>query len=165
MTDDVLAGGELPALVKFAVIRQIDLRHDAQQHSAMDDHAAIVEVSPVTQRRPDDKDREEVAAGRDQAIELPLHFVEHRVLEQQIIDRIGGNPELREHHQADAGLVAGGEELQHIVGVLPRIGDGDMRNAGSDADEFVAVRRKERGHSSYLTIAICRTSSSPTPPR
>ncbi len=165
LADDVLAGGELPPLVKFPVIRQIDLGHDAEQRSAMDDHAAIVEMSPVTQRRPDDKDREEVAACGDQSIELPLHFVEHRVLEQQIIDRIGGNSELREHHQGDAGLVARSKEIEDIVGVLPRIGDCDMRNAGSKADEFVAVRRKERGHSSTLTISIYRTSSSPTPPR
>ncbi len=140
LTDDVLAGGELPPLVKFPVIRQIDLGHDAEQLSAMDDDAAIVEVSAVTQRRPDGKDREEVATGGDQSIELPLHFVEQRVLEQQIIDGIGGNSQLREHHQGDAGLVARSEEIQDIVGVLPRIGDCDMRNAGSEADEFVAVR-------------------------
>ncbi len=140
LTDDVLAGGELPPLVKFPVIRQIDFGHNAEQLSAMDDHAAIVEVSPVPQRRPDGKDRKEVAACGDQPIELPLHFVEHRVLEQQIIDRIGGNPELREHHQGDAGLVARSEEIEDIVGILPRIGDCDMGNAGSEADEFVAVR-------------------------
>ncbi len=77
----------------------------------MDDHAAIVKVPAVTQRRPDGKDREEVTAGGDQPVELPLYFVEHRILEQQIIDRIGGNPELREHHQGDADLVARSEEI------------------------------------------------------
>ncbi len=165
LTNDVLARGELPPLVKFPVIRQIDLGHNAEQLSAMDDYAAIVEVSSVPQRRPDGKAREQVTACRDQPVELPLHLVEHRVLEQQIIDRIGGNPELREHHQADAGLVARSEEVQDIVGILPRISDRGMRNAGSEADEFVAVRRKERGHSSSFTISICRTSSLPTPPR
>ena len=52
LTNDVLAGGKLPPLVKFPVIGQIDLGHNAQQHSAMDDHAAIIEVSPVTNGAP-----------------------------------------------------------------------------------------------------------------
>ena len=130
----------MPPFVKFPVIRQIYLGHDPEQLSAMDHRAAIVEVSAVPQRRPDDKDREEAATGGDQTIELPRRFIEHRVLEQQIIDRIGGNSQFRENHQGDAGLVAGGEEVHDIVRVLPRIGDGDVRNAGCDADEFVAVR-------------------------
>ena len=94
----------------------------------------------MPQRRPDGKDREEVAAGGDQPIELPLHLIEHRILEQQIVDCIGRNSQLREHHQGDAGLVARSEEIQGIVGVLPRICDCDMGNTGSEADEFVAVR-------------------------
>ena len=139
LTDDVLSRGEVPALIEFAVVRQKHLGDDAEQPSAMDDDAAIVEMPAVPQRRPDDKDREEVAAGGDQPVELALHLVEHRVLEQQIVDRIGRKAELREHHQGDPGLVAGGEQVQDIVGVLPRIGDCDMRDAGADADEFVTV--------------------------
>ncbi len=105
----------------------------------MDGDAAIVEMPAVPQRRADDKDREEVATGRDQPLQLPLHFVEHRVLKQQIIDRISREAELREHHQGNPGHVAGGEQAQDIGGVLPRVGDRDMRDARADADELVAV--------------------------
>ena len=97
----------MPPFIEFAVIRQKHLGHDAEQASAMDDDAAIVEMPAVPQRRADDKHREEVAACREQPIDLPLDLVEHGVLEQQIVDRIGRKPELGEHHQGDPGLVAG----------------------------------------------------------
>jgi len=74
----------------------------------MNGDAAIVEMPAVPQRRPDDKDREEVATGRDQPLQLPLHLVEHRILEQQIIDRISREAQFREHHQGNPGRVAGG---------------------------------------------------------
>src|ERR1700738_5155943 len=61
--DDVFSGGEVPPLIKFPVVRQKHLGHDPQQPAAMDDDAAIVEMPAVPQRRPDDKDREEVPTG------------------------------------------------------------------------------------------------------
>ena len=94
----------------------------------------------MAQRRSDGNDREEITARGNQAIELSLHFVEHRVLEQQIIDGIGGNSQFREYHQGDSGLVARRKEIEDIVGVLPRIGDCDVRNAGSETGELMAVR-------------------------
>ena len=58
---------------------------------------------------------------------------------QQIVDRISREAELREHHQGNPGGVAGGEKALDVIGVLPRVGDGDMRDARADADELVAV--------------------------
>src|SRR5271165_7649316 len=74
---DILSGGEMPALIEFAVIGQEHLGDGAEQPPAMNDHAAIVEVSSVPQWRPGDKDGEKLAAGRNQSVELALHFVEH----------------------------------------------------------------------------------------
>jgi hypothetical protein len=136
----------MPPLVEFAVIRQEHLRHDTEQPAAMDRDAAIVEPSPPTQRRADDKDRKHFLAGGGQPLELRGDRVEHRVLKQQVVDRIGRQAQLGKHHQRDAGLVAPRQQFEHLVGVRRRLGHGDPRHAGGDPDEFVAVGREERGH-------------------
>ena len=105
----------------------------------MDRDAAIVEPAPPTQRRADDEDRQELLADGDQPLELRRDRVEHRVLEQQVVDRIGRQAQLGKDHQRDAGLVGLGQQLQHLVAVLRRLGHRDLRHAGGDPDEFVAV--------------------------
>ena len=49
-------------LVEFAIVRQVALRHDAENVAAMDDDRAIVERAARAQRRADDEDREELFA-------------------------------------------------------------------------------------------------------
>ena len=56
----VLAGGDLPPLVELAVVRQVGLRHDAEDPAAVDDHRAVVDPVPVAQRRADDQHRQQV---------------------------------------------------------------------------------------------------------
>ncbi len=79
----------MPALVEFAVVRQKDLGHHAQHPAAMDRHGAIIELTLHPQRRADDEHRKPLPAGIDEPRELALDRVEHRVLEQEIIDRVG----------------------------------------------------------------------------
>ena len=55
----------------------------------MDHETAIVEPPLPAQRGTDDKDRQQFAAGGNEAIDLPGDRVQDRVLEQQIVDRIG----------------------------------------------------------------------------
>ncbi len=136
----------MPPLVKFAIVRQINLWDDAEQSPAMDHQAAIVELPGRAQRRAGDKDREELAARRDQPADLALDRVEQRVLKQKIVDRIGGKAELRKHHQPDARLGAGGEQRQDVVGIAPRLADRNRRHACAEPQKLVAVRGKERGH-------------------
>ena len=86
---DADARGEMPALVELAVIRQKNLWHDAKQLAAMDRNPAVVKLPMGAQRRADDKHREPVPAGLDEAIDLGFDRVEQRILKQQIVDRIG----------------------------------------------------------------------------
>ena len=79
----------MPALVELAVIRQEHLWHDAEQPAAMDRDAAIIETPPPAKRRADDKHRVQLFAGGDKPRDLRDHGIEHRVLKQQIVDRIG----------------------------------------------------------------------------
>ena len=141
-----LAGGEMPPLVEFAVIRQEDFRHDPEHMAAVDRDRAIVEPPLPPQRRPDDKDRTQVFACRDQPLDLRLYRIEHRVLEQQIVDRIGRQRQLGKHHQRDPRRVAVAQERQRLVAVPGRLGDGDLRHARADPHELVTVRGKEGRH-------------------
>jgi hypothetical protein len=50
-----LAGGELPALVEFAVIRQIGLRRDRQDASAQNGDGAVEKTPIDPQRRAHDR--------------------------------------------------------------------------------------------------------------
>jgi hypothetical protein len=137
---------KMPPLVELAVVRQKYLRHHAEQLAAMDHEAAIVEPPFPAQWRPDHKHRQKLLAGGDQPLNLAGHGIEHRVLEQEIVDRIGREAQLREDHQRDSGLVALVHEIEYLVAVLRRLGDRDLRNANADPDELVAVGREKLGH-------------------
>ena len=141
-----LAGGEMPALVEFAVIRQKHLRHDAEHPAAMDRDRAIVEPALVAAAA---RRRQRPGAGSrfpHQPVDLRLDRIEHRVLEQQIVDRIGRQRQLGKHHQRDAARVAVAQQRQRLIGVLLRLGDRDLRHARADPHKLVMVRRKEGRH-------------------
>jgi len=74
--------------VKLAVVRQKGFRHDPEQPAAMDCGRAVVEPAAMGQWRADDKARQQLAAGLDQQPDLRRDRVEHRVLQQQIVDRV-----------------------------------------------------------------------------
>ena len=77
----------------------------------MDHRTAIIEVPAMAQWRADDEHREEIpACCRLAGPNLPLDFVEHGVLEQQVVDCVSRKAELGEDHQTDPGLVAGGSK-------------------------------------------------------
>src|SRR5205823_5353539 len=89
LANRTLARGEMPPLVELTVIRQEHLGDDAEQRAMVNDDAAIVETPLQPERRTDDKNREELAARTNQSIELAHDPVEHCVLKQKIVDRIG----------------------------------------------------------------------------
>ena len=143
---DAGTGGEMPPLVELAIVRQKDLRHGAEQHAPMDDDAAIEEASRMPQRRADDRDGIELAARREQPLDLAFDLVEKRVLEQQILDCVSRQTQFGKEHHRDALVMPGGEEFEDLVGILQRLGDGGPRNAGGDPDQLMRVRGKKRGH-------------------
>ena len=143
---DAGARGKMPALVKFAVIRQVNLWHDAEQPAAMNNERTVVELTLGPERGADRDHRKPVAARGDQAVDFALDRVEQRVLEQQIVDRIGRETEFGEYHQRHPRRVALGEEGKHGVGVAPRLANRNPRHAGADPGELVSVGRKKRGH-------------------
>ena len=112
----------MAALVEFAVIRQKNLGDHAQHPPAMDRDRAIVELPLRAQRRADDEHRKPLPAGIDEARDLAFDRVEHRVLKQQIVDRIGRQAQFGEHHQRHPRPVAIGEHRLDRRGVALGLG-------------------------------------------
>ena len=134
-------------LVELAVVRQVDLRHDAEQPAAMDRQRAVVEpvAHGAAARRPAAAATARPSLG-DHLGDRFLDRVEQRVLQQQVVDRVAGQRQLGKHRQAPptarrrsratrrmASALAAGSAMLHRGG------------AGGDPREAVTVEGAE-GH-------------------
>ena len=137
------ARGELPRLVELAVGGRIGLRHHAEHAAAVDDDRAVVDAVAVPQRRTEDDQRQEVRGALDHRGQRALDVVEHRILEDQVLERVARQGHLREQRHHDALLRALPGRPQHQLGVHGRVGDRHATRAGGDADEAVLVDRVE----------------------
>ncbi len=118
--DGGITGGELPLLVELAVVRQICLRHHAENAAAVNDKGAVEQLRLVAQRGSRDDDRAERPAGRDELGDPGFHGIEERVLEEEVIVRIGGQPQLREDRDRCPMCVGLAGEIQRGGQVLRR---------------------------------------------
>ena len=82
------AGSKPALLVEFPIIRQMRLRHDAEDLAGMDDHSTIIEPALMPQRCPHQQHRCQRLAFRHDAGKRCLDRIEQRVLAEQIVDRI-----------------------------------------------------------------------------
>ena len=137
LLDHVGARHEMALLVEFAVVRQVGLGHDAQDHAAMDDDGGVVEPAGHAQRGADDQDGEELVGRLDHLGDRPLDLVEQRILQQQVLDGVGRQPELRENHDGGAGLVALAGQPQRLRKIVGGVGDPGPRDAARNTHEFV----------------------------
>ncbi len=85
---DESAGREVPLFVKFAIIRQIDLRRHRQHAAAQDRDATIIKTAAMAKRRADDDQRVNAARSLDEFDERHIDGVEQRLLVQEIVDGI-----------------------------------------------------------------------------
>ncbi len=90
---------EPAVLVVLAIVGQERLGNDTQDRAAREDHRAVVEALVAAHRSPDDADQLHVARGLYETAQCGLHPVEQGVLEQQVVDRIGAQPQLGEECQ------------------------------------------------------------------
>ncbi len=109
----------------------------------MNGHGAVVEPAVARQGRPDHEGREQPAAGVDQPLQLALHRLQERVLQQEVVDGVGREAQLREDHHAHVRRVTLLEQDQGLLGVEGRVGYGDARDADADPDEVVGVGGEE----------------------
>ena len=142
----VVARGHLPALVELPVGRQVRLRNDAQHPAAVDHDGGVVDAMTVTQRCADDQHGQQLGGCRDDLDQRLLDGVEQRVLQQDVLDRVAGQRQLREDRQRDAVVVAGAGQPQHRLRVRRRVGDRRVMGASGHPHEPVPVSAIEVHH-------------------
>ena len=139
------AGGEPAFLVIFAVIGEEAFRHDAEDGPAGDGEAAIVEPAVAAQGRADHQHGLQTHAFPGQPRQPVLDRVEEGVLEEQVVDRVGGDVQLREDGEVHAARVRLARQRQRLVDVEGDVADRGDRARRRHPDEAVAVDRSERG--------------------
>ena len=103
----------------------------------MDDDRGVVEPARHAERGAHDQDGKEIGRCRHDLGDRPLDLVEQRVLQQQILDGVGRQPELREHHDGGLSLVALAGQPQRLGEVVGGVGDAGPRHAARNPHEFV----------------------------
>ncbi len=139
----VVARRDLPALVELPVGRQVRLGRHAKQLSTVDDRRHVVDAVTVPDRQPDDQDGQQVGRRRDDLAQGRLGLVEQRVLQEDVLDRVARERELRVDDEPDPLLSASPRGDQHGTRVGRWIPDGRMQGRGGDPQEPVAVEGAE----------------------
>ncbi len=137
------AGSKPALLVEFAVVRQEGFRHHPEQPAARDDRGAIIQPTIAPQRNPDQQDRAKRAAGGNDIRQRGLGCIEQRVLQQEIVDRIGRQAKLGKHRQVDAAGIGVARQRDRRGDIGRDIGGRCQRRARHHPHETVTVNRHE----------------------
>ena len=121
----------------------------------MNDHRGVVDPVPVAQRRPDHERRQQVRRRHHEVEQRILDGIQQRVLQQDVLDRIAGQRQLREYRQRDVVVVTGPRQPQHRVGVGRRVRERGVVGAGNSPHEAVPIGRIEV-HRRLLSPSRCR---------
>ena len=135
----VVAGRDLAALVELAVGRQVRLGRHAEHPAAVHDDGAVVDPVAVAERQ---RRRPAPAAGppsRRRSRQRRLDRVEQRVLQQDVLDRVAGERQLREDDEPDALVGALPGRGEHGRGVRGGVADRRCAGCRGDAQEAVPV--------------------------
>ncbi len=103
----------------------------------MDDDGGVVEPAGDAQRRTDDQDGKELVRRRHDPGDRLLDLVQQRILQQQVLDGVGREPQLGKHHEGGARLVALLGQPQRLGEIEGGIGNAGPGHAAGNAHEFV----------------------------
>lgn len=140
-----VTGGELARLVELPIVGQEGLGCHAQNPTAMDHRAAVVERAVDLQRQSNDADERKPGRGAQYHTETVLDRFEQCFLVEQVVAGIAGKPQLREQHKhclLGSGLL---HQCHRLGGVELRIRDAERRDAHRHAHQVVAVQVEEWG--------------------
>ena len=115
----------------------------------MDHDGGVVDPVLITQGCADDQHRHQFGRGHDDIEQRVLDRVEQSILQQNVLDRVAGQRQLREDRQRSAVVVAGPGDSQHRLSVYDGVRDGRVVRARSHPHKSLAVRRVEI-HASLL---------------
>ena len=106
--------------------------------------AQLKSFAPWRSGAPTSEDGPQRVTGLDDAGDAQLDGVEQRVLVEEVVARVGAQPELGEHREHGAAVMGALGELEGALGVVGGVGDPHSRDAGGDPREPVGVQRVER---------------------
>ena len=98
-------GRELAPLVELPIVRQVDLRHHAEDPAAVDHDGGVEQPALVPQRCADDDHRQQVGARRRRS--RPVRRAPRPAATswpEQVVDRVAGQRQLGKHRDRDPGL-------------------------------------------------------------
>ncbi len=144
VADRVASGSELALFVVLAVLGQVALGNHSEQPAAMDYDGGVEQAALGPQRRAHHQDGPQTGAVRDDPLDRVVHPVKQRMLMQEVVDRVGGQPELGEDHQRRAGIVRLSRERDRVLRVVLGLRDPNVRHGRRHAHEVVAVERVKR---------------------
>ena len=110
----------------------------------MDDHGAVVEPPVAPHRRADQQHGPQLPARRHQIADRRLDRVEQGVLQQQVVDSVGGQAQLGKHDQVAGLCVAVARQGDRLGDIEGRLTGPDSGRGGGDPHETLAVVREER---------------------
>jgi len=144
---------ELPRLIKFAVVREIGLRHDAENLPAMNDDRAVVQMMIDLERRPDHADDGQLGRRLDHRGNRIEACVEQRPLLKQVVARIRREPQLRKKcdHRLALGRLA--NQRDGLFGVVSWVRHANRRHTNRDSHEIVIVEIKEVAVSDHVSLS------------
>jgi hypothetical protein len=135
----VVAGRDLAALIELAVGRQIRLGRHTQYRAAVDEDGGVVNTMPIAQRGTDNQHRQQVSRSGDDVGQGILDGVQQHVLQQDVLDGIPGQRQLRENGHRDAVVVAQLSKPEHRGRVGRRVADRGVVRARGDPGKPLAV--------------------------
>ena len=135
----VVTGRHLAALVELPVGGQVRLGRHPKHNAAMNDHGSVVDPVPVTQRGADHQHRQQLGGSRDDITQGVLDGVEQHVLQQDVLDGVPGQRQLREDGQGGTVVVALASQPQHRRGIGRRVADRGVVGARGDTGKALAV--------------------------
>ena len=140
-------GRKVAALVKFAVVGDVALRHEAKQSAVRDDGGAVVEPVAVGDGQTDERQHMHAARGFDDKRERCHSVGEQLGLEEQVGAGVAGEKQLGQHKQLCARRVGAVHRGDHGLGILHRRAERHARTVRRDLDKSVF-------HSGFLCIKI-----------
>ena len=97
----------------------------------------------IAQRHPDDQHRREALAGGHDLLECRQRPVGEHLLMQEVVDRVGAQPEFGKEHERGACLRRLAGQDERALGVIGRIGGPHERDRRGDAHKALGVQRGE----------------------
>ena len=132
-------GRKPPLLVKFPVIGQIRLGHQAQDLSFVYYRGTVIQfvVPFVPHGQADGRHHVQIPGGLQNGLQALLGAPEQRILQEEVAAGVAGQAQLRKHDHLHALLVRLAHEGEDLLGVVAAVRHADLGGGSSHGNKSV----------------------------